>query len=434
MGLFSFKKQDNSDELYEENSTQNLGELIDVVKSITAGNHDLQVSQSLYQGEAGELATALSSLLEYLKNRDELRVQVSKMHSGKDEEFRALEKTTLGFSGNIKDRLEKLSLSAQSLEKTTSGTEGIDENHNEEEEEASLRGVLEQVGASTTAAEELSRLSEKAEQQVRELSEHVQGISGLGDVICSIAEQTKLLALNASIEAARAGEAGRGFAVVADEVKKLSESTSEATREIDSRLSQMRNSLDTTVSDIVEVNERNQEVSTGLTDVLANTQSTVTSLEDVIHSIRDHTDHLHDETGNYLDKVKVVYRGKEEDAEKLIKAARQEIKTSGPELALQRLNQANGSFVDRDLYVISLSNECYVLTHPFASHLVGNDATKLADPEGRYFAKEIVDCANERDIKKVSYLFNNPLTNTLERKTSLCLKQGDIILAVGYYT
>jgi methyl-accepting chemotaxis protein len=57
--------------------------------------------------------------------------------------------------------------------------------------------------------------------------------------IDGIAQQTRMLALNASIEAARAGEAGKGFAVVANEVKQLAHQTAEATNTIGQKIAEM---------------------------------------------------------------------------------------------------------------------------------------------------------------------------------------------------
>ena len=72
----------------------------------------------------------------------------------------------------------------------------------------------------------------KAMQQAINDAKQIDQIKLLADAIGQIADQTKLLALNASIEAARAGEAGRGFSVVADEIQGLSLASAEAVNKI----------------------------------------------------------------------------------------------------------------------------------------------------------------------------------------------------------
>lgn len=65
-----------------------------------------------------------------------------------------------------------------------------------------------------------------------QLGEHAQDITGSWASSRTLRISTTMLALNAAIEAARAGEAGRGFAVVADEVRKLAEKTMSSTNEV----------------------------------------------------------------------------------------------------------------------------------------------------------------------------------------------------------
>ena len=92
------------------------------------------------------------------------------------------------------------------------------------------------------------------------LADAAQKIGEVVGLITDIAEQTNLLALNATIEAARAGEAGKGFAVVASEVKNLASQTAKATEEISAQIQGIQASTDESVTAIGAITQTIEQV------------------------------------------------------------------------------------------------------------------------------------------------------------------------------
>ena len=91
---------------------------------------------------------------------------------------------------------------------------------------AAVRRTIEGMNAIRETIQDTSK-------RIKRLGESSQEIGNIIEIINDIAEQTNILALNASIQASMAGEAGRGFAVVADEVQRLSERAANSTRQIE---------------------------------------------------------------------------------------------------------------------------------------------------------------------------------------------------------
>jgi methyl-accepting chemotaxis protein len=102
----------------------------------------------------------------------------------------------------------------------------------------------------------------EAEKRIKRLGERSQEITGIVNLINTIAERTHVLALNASMQAAAAGDAGRGFAVVAEEVQRLAESSRQATQQIAQLVSNIQietadtiNTVNKTISQVVSGSE-----------------------------------------------------------------------------------------------------------------------------------------------------------------------------------
>lgn len=135
---------------------------------------------------------------------------------------------------------------------------------------------------------ELNKQSGNVMKQLNSLQAETHNIGTVLDVIKSVAEQTNLLALNAAIEAARAGEQGRGFAVVADEVRSLAQRTQSSATEIETLISNLVSSAETSVSSM-ETGNRLSEQTLERAELAGNT---IREMAEAVEEIRQYNSQI----------------------------------------------------------------------------------------------------------------------------------------------
>lgn len=106
------------------------------------------------------------------------------------------------------------------------------------------QNITNDMNDSITAVNQSSKRIEVINNRAQNFKGKIGKIEEIVDLVKKVANQSNLLALNASIEAARAGEAGKGFAVVADQVRLLSSNTAESAEDIVKYVTELKENID----------------------------------------------------------------------------------------------------------------------------------------------------------------------------------------------
>ena len=240
-----------------------------------------EVGEPLTDADSDEIAGMARSVNVFRENameRARLEAERSEDEAARAERARAIEDLIARFEdvsqralGAVGDAAEEMQSAAHALDQssrsasettaqvnTSSGraAENVDTVAAAAEEmTGSIAEIAQQISRSTEIAQDAADRVEQTNGDVAALNDAATKIGDIVSLINDIAEQTNLLALNATIEAARAGEAGKGFAVVASEVKTLAEQTGKATSSISEQITGIQGATGKAVQAIGSIGE-----------------------------------------------------------------------------------------------------------------------------------------------------------------------------------
>jgi cytochrome c len=125
--------------------------------------------------------------------------------------------------------------------------------------------------------------------------------------------------------------------------------------------------------------------------------------------------------------------GSPDEAKTTIDKAVAFMKANGKEKAFAEFNNKKGQFTKGDLYVFVIDVNGMCLAHGGNDKLVGKDVIGLKDADGKFFIKDVIEGGKTKGSGWSDYRWANPVTKTVEKKSTYFKKEGDLVFGCGIY-